>query len=142
MANFAAPARLLLMLRFIRGEVKADRGTGSRRRLWMWGLIVLAFCTFQGLLYIPQTYLLNIRANPSFTLGSAIVATFIPFYLYALLIRAKGLECVWMHCVPLPACHRHRGRMRRLSRRVPLSRWLTFRSYEHTWTTRLADLVT
>jgi two-component system, LytTR family, sensor kinase len=92
MANFAAPARLLLMLRFTRGEVTADRGISSRRRLWMWGLIVLAFFTFQALLYIPQTYLLNIRANPSFTVGRAVVATLIPFYIYALLIPAV----IWM----------------------------------------------
>jgi signal transduction histidine kinase len=50
--------------------------------------MVLAFCTFQALLYLPQTYLYNARANPTFTLGRAFVATLIPFYLYALLIPA------------------------------------------------------
>jgi sensor histidine kinase YesM len=49
---------------------------------------VLAFCTFQALLYLPQTYLLNAEANPSFTLWKAFVATLIPFYIYALLIPA------------------------------------------------------
>ncbi len=51
-------------------------------------MIVLAFCTFQALLYLPQTYFYNAAANPSFTLGRAFVATLIPFYLYALLIPA------------------------------------------------------
>jgi two-component system, LytTR family, sensor kinase len=88
MANFAASAKLLPMPRFARDWVRADEGTSSRRRLWVWGLIVLAFCTFQALLYIPQTYLLNIRTNPSFTLARAVVATLIPFYIYALLIPA------------------------------------------------------
>ncbi|MET0645418.1 MAG: sensor histidine kinase [Pyrinomonadaceae bacterium] len=49
---------------------------------------MLAFCTFQALLYFPQTYLLNVGANPSFTPGRALVATLIPFYIYALLIPA------------------------------------------------------
>jgi hypothetical protein len=59
---------------------------------------VLAFCTFQALLYIPQTYLLNIRTNPSFTLARATVATLIPFYIYALLIPAViwlGMRFLW-----------------------------------------------
>ena len=61
-------------------------GGGSRRRFWVWGLIVLSFFTFQALLYLPQTYFFNAEKNPSFTLGRAFVATLIPFYLYALLI--------------------------------------------------------
>ena len=61
---------------------------GISRRLWVGGLIVLAFCTFQALLYLPQTYFYNARANPSFSLGRAFVATLIPFYLYGLLIPA------------------------------------------------------
>ena len=66
----------------------ADEGGGFGRRPWAWGLVVLAFCTFQALLYLPQTYLFNARANPSFTLWRALVATLIPFYIYALLIPA------------------------------------------------------
>ena len=88
MANFAASAKLLPMPRFARDGVGAVGGAGSRRRPWVWGLMVLAFCTFQALLYLPQTYLYNAKANPTFTLGRAFVATLIPFYLYALLIPA------------------------------------------------------
>ena len=73
------------MPRFAKDGVGA---AGSRRRLWVWGLIVLAFCTFQALLYFPQTYLLNVGTNPSFTPARALVATLIPFYIYALLIPA------------------------------------------------------
>ena len=61
---------------------------GFSRRLWVGGLIVLAFCTFQALLYLPQTYFYNARANPSFSVGRAFVATLIPFYLYGLMIPA------------------------------------------------------
>jgi two-component system LytT family sensor kinase len=74
------------MPRRAQGGVGAAEGGGSRRRLWVWGLTVLSFFTFQALLYLPQTYFFNVGANPSFTLGKAFVATLIPFYLYALLI--------------------------------------------------------
>ena len=80
------------MRRFARDGVEAVEGAGSRRRLWVWGLVVLAFCTFQALLYFPQTYLLNVGANPSFTAWRALVATLIPFYIYALLIPAA----IWL----------------------------------------------
>jgi signal transduction histidine kinase len=76
------------MPRFARDGAGAVGGAVGGRRLWVWGLVVLAFCTFQALLYFPQTYLLNVGANPSFTPGRALVATLIPFYIYALLIPA------------------------------------------------------
>ncbi|HEY9401469.1 MAG TPA: sensor histidine kinase [Pyrinomonadaceae bacterium] len=89
MADFAASVKFFLMPLFTRREAGARAAIGSRGRLrWMWGLIILAFYTFQALLYVPQTYLFNIGANPSFTLLKAIVATFVPFYIYALLIPA------------------------------------------------------
>ena len=89
MSNFIASAKLLPMPRSAKEWSRAAGGEGgSRQRLWGWGLIILAFCTFQALLYLPQTYLFNIQANPSFTLGRAAVATLIPFYIYALLIPA------------------------------------------------------
>lgn len=86
MAGFAVPANVLPTSRV--GKERAGNGGGVnvRPRPWAWGLVVLAFCTFQALLYLPQTYLFNSHANPSFTLGRALVATLIPFYLYALLI--------------------------------------------------------
>jgi signal transduction histidine kinase len=89
MANFAASVKFFLTPRLAGREASAGEGTGLRGRIrWMWGLIILAFYTFQALLYVPQTYLFNVGANPSFTLLKAIVATFIPFYIYALLIPA------------------------------------------------------
>ena len=89
MANFAASVKLFLTPRLAGGAVGARGGTSVRGRLrWMWGLVILAFYTFQALLYVPQTYLFNLSANPSFTLLRAFVATLIPFYIYALLIPA------------------------------------------------------
>ena len=50
-----------------------------------WGVLILAINTLQALLYVPQTYFSNIRANPSFTWLTALVVTLIPFYIFALL---------------------------------------------------------
>ena len=76
------------MPRLAKGAVRAAVEGVISRRLLVGGLIVLAFCTFQALLYLPQTYFYNARANPSFSVGRAFVATLIPFYLYGLLIPA------------------------------------------------------
>lgn len=51
----------------------------------MWAGLVLAIFTVQALLYVPQTYFSNIDANPTFTWQRAILVTFIPFYILALL---------------------------------------------------------
>lgn len=51
----------------------------------IWAAFILALYSLQALLYVPQTYFANVRANPSFTWLTALVVTFIPFYIFALL---------------------------------------------------------
>lgn len=48
--------------------------------------MLLAFNAFQALLYVPQTYFLNSRTNPSFTWLTAVAATLVPFCIYVLLM--------------------------------------------------------
>ncbi len=60
-----------------RREVRRERLIGAG--------VTLAFWTFLAALFTPQTYIANIRANPSFTWVQAFVPTLALFYVWAAL---------------------------------------------------------
>src|SRR6185369_17393427 len=58
---------------------------GLIKKYWKLACVIVGGWTFLGLLFTPQTYLVNLRSPTPLTWGQALVATLLLFWVWALL---------------------------------------------------------